>query len=650
MSRQSRARGAADRDASERDAVTDAPEAGHTGDGERSDATGLISARTSDVVSRVTPVVRIEDPLALFVPDRCLVGTVPLPLYLLELVPGSVKADYERTPTGMVAHEADRIRRRTVRYPGGVRVDIEVHGDQVRGLPTTFDYDYFLALCRIADEGGVDSQGYFVDPGYRAVLRAAGRSDDSIGGEQVDAVKRAFARFGGLILYTKLDVDYSHTSGQVRAGTRHPIVPDGAPPVREREGKHWVLEYDVEAERRRDASYNSIERLRINPLWLDQAAAGIAAWMDVELHNALRSGYAKRLLQIFTIRAARGWRVFDPWVLDLRELYELLEVPPAQWGKTQTRTGITTALGTLVEHGVLGEGTITRVGRGSYEVRIAAGDRLLAAGYQRGTSTADGLADRMLLWHLRSLGFSAQQARDLVRSKPAQVRTVLRRVYYLQAVKGGLSSGRPVEDWAAWTRAAIEGEFSFSDPEWERWLAAQLEAGERGEWLPGRSAAPVAIAGTPAAGGGRRRMASGREVSPSENLTAAGDDDGVAESSASVPTETTTERPRPPAFSDDLWGRALERFVATGPEQERAYQAWLSRTSLDRVTDDAVTVLAEDAFAAEWIEQKYRDPLAAYLSAIAGRPLDLTVRAHGAAASRAATGQQDLFEGERRTD
>jgi hypothetical protein len=108
--------------------------------------------------------VRIEDPLALFVPERFLVGTVPLPLYLLELVPGSVKADYERTATGTVAHEGDRIRRRTVRYPGGVRVDIEVHGDQVRGLPTTFDYDYFLALCRIADEGGVDAQGYFVDP------------------------------------------------------------------------------------------------------------------------------------------------------------------------------------------------------------------------------------------------------------------------------------------------------------------------------------------------------------------------------------------------------------------------------------------------------------------------------------------------------
>jgi hypothetical protein len=348
------------------------------------------------------PHVRIEDPLALFVPERHLIGSVPLPLYLLELVPGSVKADYERTATGMVAQEGDRIRRRTVRYPGGVRVDIEVHGDQVRGLPTTFDYDYFLALCRIADEGGVDGQGYFVDPGYRAVLRAAGRSDDAIGGEQVEAVKRAFARFGGLILYTRLDVDYSQASGQVRSGARHPLVPDGAPPVREREGKHWVLEYDVEAERRHGASYDSIERLRINPLWLDQAAAGIAAWMDVGLHNALRSGYAKRLLQLFTVRAARGWRVLDPWVLDLRELYEALEVPPTQWGKTQTRTGVSQALATLADQGVLGQGDVVKHGKGRYEVTLVAGERLLAAGYQRGTGAADGIADRMLLWHLRA--------------------------------------------------------------------------------------------------------------------------------------------------------------------------------------------------------------------------------------------------------
>ena len=587
-------------------------------------------ARTS------APAVRIEDPLALFVPERFLVGTVPLPLYLLELVPGSVKADYERTPSGTVAHEADRMRRRTVRYPGGVRVDIEVHGDQVRGLPTTFDYDYFLALCRIADEGGVDAQGYFIDPGYRAVLRAAGRSDGAIGGEQVEAVKRAFARFGGLVLYTRLDVDYSDRSSLVRAGTRHPLVPDGAPPVREREGKHWVLEYDVEAERRRDASYNSIERLRINPLWLDQAAAGIAAWMDVELHNALRSGYAKRLLQLFTVRAARGWRVFDPWVLDLRELYDLLEVPPAQWGKSQTRTGVTAALQTLVERGVLGEGAVEKQGKGRYELRLAAGERLLAAGYQRGTGGADGVADRMLLWHLRALGFGAPQARELVRTRPDQVRTVLRRVYYLQVHKDGLSNGRPVEDWGAWTRAAVEGDYAFSDPEWHRWLAHQLDAGQRGTWGVGEEPRPALLPVTRAAGG---RAGEGRRVIVTPTAPEPADGGGA-------------DAPAPPArevrFPDNLWGQALERFVAAAPEHGRAYETWLARTSLDSVTDSEVTVVAEDTFTAEWIAQKYRDPLIALLSAVAGRPVELTVRAEGQGRTAArvregAQSQPDLF-------
>jgi hypothetical protein len=409
--------------------------------------------------------------------------------------------------------------------------------------------------------------------------------------------------------------------------------------VREREGKHWVLEYDVEAERRRDASYNSIERLRINPLWLDQAAAGIAAWMDVELHNALRSGYAKRLLQLFTVRAARGWRVFDPWVLELRELYDLLEVPPAQWGKTQTRAGVTAALQTLVEQGVLGEGAVEKQGKGRYELRLAAGERLLAAGYQRGTGGADGVADRMLLWHLRALGFGAPQARELVRTRPDQVRTVLRRVYYLQAHKGGLSHGRPVEDWGAWTRAAIEGDYAFSDPEWQRWLAAQLEAGQRGAWGAGEAPRSALLPVTRAVGGG---AGEGRRVIVTPAARGPRNPDGDdAPPAAGAPAHEVR-------FPDNLWGQALERFVASAPEHGRAYETWLARTALDSVTESEVTVVAEDAFTAEWIAQKYRDPLIALLSAVAGRPVGLTVRAEGQGrpgtrVREGATAQPDLF-------
>jgi hypothetical protein len=366
--------------------------------------------------------------------------------------------------------------------------------------------------------------------------------------------------------------------------------------------------------------------------------------MDVELHNSLRSGYAKRLLQLFTVRAARGWRVFDPWVLDLKELYELLEVPPTQWGKSQTRTGIETALRTLAEHGVLGDATITKLGKGSYQVHLAAGERLLAAGYQRGSGSADGTADRMLLWHLRSFGFSAQQARELVRTRPDQVRTVLRRVYYLQAVKGGLSNGRPIEDWTAWIKAAIDGEFAFSDAEWQRWLASQLEAGRRGEWLPGHMGRASVLNGLSGASVPNRRVI----------VTAATGNQGEPEGSAAAVSTPAVERVEPVSFSDDLWGQALERFVAAAPEHGHVYRTWLARTSLDTVTENEVTVVAEDAFAAEWIAQKYRDPLVSLLSAVAGRDLALTVRAPspGAPSSPAenSRNQADLFERDSRAD
>ena len=578
---------------------------------------------------------RIEDPLALFVPERLLVGSVPLPLYLLELVPGSVKSDYERTEDGAIAHEGDRMRRRTVRYPGGITVQVEVHGDQLRGLPTTFDYDYFLALCRIADEGGVDAQGNFVDPGYRAVLRAAGRNDATVGGDQIEAVKRAFARFAGLNLYTRLNVDYSARSALVRAGVRHPLVPDGAAPVREREGKHWVLEYDVESEYRSKTAFNSIDRLRINPIWLDQAAAGIAAWLDVSLHNTLRSGYAKRLLQVFTVRASRGWRVLDPWILPLSELYDVLEVPASLRSATQTRTGVDAALRSLAEHGVLSEATVARIARGAYEVRLVPGERLLAAGHHRGAGGADSLSDRMLLWHLRALGLSAVQARDLVRTRPDQVRTVLRRVYYLQSAKGGLSQGRPVDDWSAWTRAAVEREYAFSDPEWERWLARQLEAGQQGRWdAVSPPPSPVAVL-PPAPPAGRAEQ--GRRVL----VTSAESDAGVPGPETHSGARREVLPPRELRFSDDLWGRTLEQFVAADPAHARAYDAWLARATVGAVDEGEVTLIAEDSFTADWIIQKYRDPLVSLLSAVAGRPVGLVVRASDSAAVRARLEESD---------
>jgi hypothetical protein len=224
------------------------------------------------------------------------------------------------------------------------------------------------------------------------------------------------------------------------------------------------------------------------------------------------------------------------------------------------------------------------------------------------------MADRMLLWHLRSLGFSPTQGRELVRARPDQVRTVLQRVYYLQTVKGGLANGKPVQDWNAWARAAIEGEYAFADAEWQRWRTAQLAAGQQGVW--GISPMPVTKPNV--------AVASGPTAEETTDAARAGHEAAAA-----------VALPRALRFTDDLWGQALARFVGDDPGNARAYETWLARTALDQVTETEVTVVAEDGFAAEWITQKYRDPLAAFLSAVAGRPLALHVRAE---ALRTSTG------------
>jgi hypothetical protein len=520
------------------------------------------------------PAVRIEDPLALFVPERFLVGTVPLPLYLLELVPGSVKADYERTASGTVATRATA--------SAGARC-----ATRAACASTSRSTATRCAACRPPSTTTTSSPSAASPTRAASTARATSSTRlprrpprrrpqrRAIGGEQVEAVKRAFARFGGLILYTRLDVDYSDRSTLVRAGPRHPLVPDGAPPVREREGKHWVLEYDVEAERRRDASYNSIERLRINPLWLDQAAAGIAAWMDVELHNALRSGYAKRLLQLFTVRAARGWRVFDPWVLDLRELYDLLEVPPRQWGKTQTRAGVTGRPPDARRARRARRGRGREQGKGRYELRLAAGERLLAAGYQRGTGGADGVADRMLLWHLRALGFGAPQARELVRTRPDQVRTVLRRVYYLRRTRPGSPTaarsrtgarGRAPPSRATTPSATPTGSAGSPTSSTPGSTAAGPLARRRarrswspaGGWWRGRGGGGRRAAGDRHADRARRRRPGGGRAAPGAGARGA-----------------LSRQPLGPG------ARALRGRRA---RTRRAYEAWLARTALDSVT------------------------------------------------------------------
>jgi len=75
--------------------------------------------------------------------------------------------------------------------------------------------------------GASTAKGSFSSPGTARCYgpRAAGRADGAIGGDHVEAVKRAFARFAGLSIHTRLEVDFGALGTQVRSGSRAPLVP-----------------------------------------------------------------------------------------------------------------------------------------------------------------------------------------------------------------------------------------------------------------------------------------------------------------------------------------------------------------------------------------------------------------------------------------
>ena len=408
----------------------------------------------------------IESPLALFAPPHRIDSLIPAPLYLLELVPGSLKTSYPTNERGFIVNDEDSHFERTISYPDGSRCAVNVQGSQKLGLPNQFDWDYLLALFRIADEGGVDPDGSVRDPSYRGILRAAGRSDDA-GKNYTAAVKRALARWQPVTVRTQWDIDFAEIAAQVRAGDAYPLLPDGYPDRGKRDRGHYILEYDISSAERGGDEVTRIDLLRVNPVWLDQPLVGLTTWLDVELHNSLRSALAKRIYQVLALRMARGTR--PPFVFSLADFLEEIAFSNSQKPGAQAKQ-ISSALRSLQKIGVVLSHELREIGRGAYEIVVVPGERLHAAGLFRGVGAEDKPWTRTLLYHLGVLGISISVGRQLLRGFPTQTVNVLRRAYYLQTEKGGMDGGRPVENWGGWIRGGIENRWEFTEPEYLRWL------------------------------------------------------------------------------------------------------------------------------------------------------------------------------------
>lgn len=524
----------------------------------------------------------IESPLGLFGPAHHVETQIPAPLYLLEYVPGALDAKYESGPDGFLAHKADWYQERLLRYDDGSQCRVEVVGHPKLGLPSLYDWDFLLGLFRIYDQGGVDASGRFIDPGYRAIVRAAGRAES--GADAWNAAKRALARWGSVVVKTWTDITYSDQVEQIRSRGAYPLAPGGYPPRREIETSHHVLTYDVERYLRGETAYDTIDELRIDPVWLDQTVAGISAWIDVDIHNGLRSPTAKAMYQRLALRIARGYR--QDLVISLAELLDQLsKKPTVRPAKDLSEIG--RALDSLADAGVLATHSSRRVGRGQYELTIVPGPRLQSAALLRGAGVDDPMQTRRLLYHLGHFGIAVSTARDLIRANPAQVLSVLWRAYYQQE---GLAKGKRISNLAGWIIGAIREEWQFSEPEYKAWVSEMVAAARRGS--------------TPAP----RLETAQREVA------------------LEPAPETIIERAPTAAapLPDDVWGEALSRFQTRIPPM--TFDTWLRPTWLDRTTETEVRVRTENSFAPGWIN-RWKDELDEILSELLGRQVELVVRA-----------------------
>lgn len=500
---------------------------------------------------------------SLFAPVERVQTLIPAPLHLLEFVPGNLAHFYRKKADGTLARTSDHLYERHHRYPDGTEVRTAAVGDPRIGLPTLHDYDYLFALLRIHEEGGVDEEGRVLDPSYRAVLRAAGKSDDDK--DAFPACRRAFGRWGGTRIHTRLDLDYLHRLEEVKRGG-HANAPSGQPLLLENERYYGVLDFNVSRYLRGDTKYSVIAELKINAVWLGQMASGISAWVDIDRYLSLGSSTAKAVYQKLALRAARGER--EALMIELQDLMVLIGKARGKRAAND-KDDISAALEMLAMQGILGDYNVESPKRGQYHFTLTPGRVIAASSHLRGLGARDPLLTRVLVHHLGEFRIAADRARVLLRQDPLAVVTALRRAYYNRSQGKRITSG--------WIIDAVEKGWSWDDPPFRLWLR-QME-----EIALGQTALPLTISAPPETG---------------------------------EPLETSTGTLAELEFADDAWGAALR--ILHGRIRPEQFRAWLQPSWLEQINGDTVTICHPNSLAPQWLT-KSRHEIAAALGEVLER-------------------------------
>ena len=535
------------------------------------------------------PRVRMESPDALFAPDHLVETPVPAPLYLLSCLRLPLVTVYPTGKSGAVAPHHS-FQRQEIVYPDGSRFIAEISSSPMLGLPTIYDLDYLLGTLRLADLQGMEADGSFPGATYADVIRATRGETASNAPSKIEAVKRAFQRWGNSVLRTTIEMDFAEAVQSFATGGSQALVPAGSPVRRERDTTHWILSYDWETEQFASRSRDTIRSLKLNPVWRTQTDLGLAAWIDIDAHNALASPIAKGIHLRFVLAAAQG-QLPRTHVAPLERWVDDLGVQSKEDNNKIARR-FRDAIHSLIDVNILRAGEVRSPRRGAYEVVVEPGALPRQTSIARGIGSLDPVRTRVLLWHLGQLGVTTPEARALVARHGMDVEPVLRRVHYERAVKGGVDArGKEITHWPLWIAKALKKQWSFEEPEYTAWLERQTA---------------------------RFTLALQKQEARLERVSAT-DTHSAGEAAAPAPLDLPT---------DDIWGMTIaELREEIGEVQLRT---WFVSTWLDEVGEETVKVGTSNAFAADWIRSRWGERLEEALSERLSRTIRLHIAYHSA--------------------
>lgn len=521
---------------------------------------------------------------ALFVPGDSLVAPLPVAFLLLELVRPLLQADPGHTGEEYV-----------VRYPNGIAVTVELHGNTKLGLPTVYDLDVYFALRQIARDTGQEDALELSGVALREIARALGVPKAEQNGAFLRGLGQSLDRWSAFSIVTDFDFSEVDRAVDASAGRARPYLPETLPRrVRPRRHWHYVLQTglneDVTPNARGERSV--VGTIRFDRVWINSVKSISTAWIDAALHRELRDRYAKRLYQTLLVRALRyaTWSTREPWEVSVTELLR-------EWGvkdtRARTRETVIDKLAALQARGIIGSFETRRDGRTDHVMRLTPGEKLAEARRHVGVRAGESPAHVRLVWALQQgpWAFSPVEARYWAEQAPSVVLRVLQRMVYLRE-----TGWAPDKSWGGFVKQALRDEYAFEyDARYQAWLSARL----RGYHLPvhvdARRLSDAALA----------RFAS--DERPDAGTIADRDGDGLR-LSVSDPGGPSVEpgAAEPELFEDTPWGRVRCRLAGELPAA--VYQPWIK--PLAARTEPAAEGLrlvlsAPDGFAADWVRQKY---------------------------------------------